>query len=257
MPEEIADAFRLARRQGLSVTARGTGLSYNDASLNGGGHRAGSCRHESDHGLECRAGQVMAEPGVTLRQLWQQVEPDGWWPPVVSGTMLTTSGAVSAPTFTARTISEWDRSANTSSSSGPYCPRVPRWCARPRKNADLFYAMIGGFGMLGIFTSIKLQMKRIYSGLLEVSARPARNLHEQLADLLRKMRPPPITSSVGWMGPLAAGLSAGAKSTPRAIWRRVRIQIRLGACNSGIRFCHPASSAFSPSPCCTSSCAHS
>ena len=30
----------------------------------------------------------------------------------------------------------------------------------PKKNADLFYAMISGYGMLGIFTSITMQMKR-------------------------------------------------------------------------------------------------
>ncbi len=35
---------------------------------------------------------MSCEPGVTLEQLWQRVEPDGWWPPVVSGTMKTTLG---------------------------------------------------------------------------------------------------------------------------------------------------------------------
>jgi len=32
----------------------------------------------------------------------------------------------------------------------------------PKKNADLFYAMISGLGMLGVFTSVTLQMKRIH-----------------------------------------------------------------------------------------------
>ncbi|MCI0554636.1 MAG: FAD-dependent oxidoreductase, partial [Anaerolineae bacterium] len=36
-PEDIYEAFQLAKKLGLKVTARGTGISYNDASLNGGG----------------------------------------------------------------------------------------------------------------------------------------------------------------------------------------------------------------------------
>ncbi len=35
--EEIHEVFRLAKKQGLTVTARGAGRSYNDAALNGGG----------------------------------------------------------------------------------------------------------------------------------------------------------------------------------------------------------------------------
>ena len=38
------------------------------------------------------SGVVRCEPGVTLEKLWQHVEPHGWWPPVVSGTMKTTLG---------------------------------------------------------------------------------------------------------------------------------------------------------------------
>ncbi|MGZ9223231.1 MAG: hypothetical protein ACXW4Q_14070, partial [Anaerolineales bacterium] len=35
--DEIYELFYLAKENGLTVTARGAGKSYNDASLNGGG----------------------------------------------------------------------------------------------------------------------------------------------------------------------------------------------------------------------------
>jgi decaprenylphospho-beta-D-ribofuranose 2-oxidase len=35
--DEICEIFRLAEKEGLTVTARGAGRSYNDAALNGGG----------------------------------------------------------------------------------------------------------------------------------------------------------------------------------------------------------------------------
>jgi len=37
-------------------------------------------------------GRITVEPGVTIRQLWQYAIGDGWWPPVVSGTMFVSLG---------------------------------------------------------------------------------------------------------------------------------------------------------------------
>lgn len=51
---------------------------------------------------------------------------------------------------------------------------------KPDKNKDLFYAIIGGMGLLGVFTSITLQMKKIYSGDLEVFAWAEPNLNRVL-----------------------------------------------------------------------------
>ncbi len=90
--EEIMEAFRLAQKTGLTVTARGAGRSYNDASLNGGGIVLDMSAMNHIINWDPETGQVTAEPGVTLQQLWQQTEPEGWWPPVVSGTMFTTLG---------------------------------------------------------------------------------------------------------------------------------------------------------------------
>jgi len=90
--EEIYKVFRLAKETGLTVTARGAGRSYNDASLNGGGIVLDMSAMDQIIEWDPASGRVRCEPGVTLRQLWHCVEPDGWWPPVVSGTMKTTLG---------------------------------------------------------------------------------------------------------------------------------------------------------------------
>jgi hypothetical protein len=75
------------------------------------------------------------------------------------------------------------------------------------KNADLFHGMISGLGMLGIFTSITMQMKRIHSGLLEVQACPARDLHEHLGVLLEGA--PQYDYTVGWLDTTHGGKSLG------------------------------------------------
>ena len=77
----------------------------------------------------------------------------------------------------------------------------------PKKNADLFYAMISGLGMLGIFTSITLQMKRVHSGLMSIHAKPVHNLHEQLTTLLEDA--PHYDYIVGWMDAISRGRSLG------------------------------------------------
>lgn len=90
--EEIREVFRLARESGLTVTVRGAGRSYNDAALNGGGIILDMSAMNQILEWDASTGVVRCEPGVTLEQLWQCVEPNGWWPPVVSGTMKTTLG---------------------------------------------------------------------------------------------------------------------------------------------------------------------
>jgi hypothetical protein len=67
--------------------------------------------------------------------------------------------------------------------------------------------MISGLGMLGLFTSITLQMKRIESGLLEVHAWPVQNLHEHLSFLLEHA--PDYDYVVGWMDTMNGGKNLG------------------------------------------------
>jgi FAD/FMN-containing dehydrogenase len=52
-------------------------------------------------------------------------------------------------------------------------------CSR-EANADLFHAAVGGFGMLGTFSRIVLETKRVYSGDLDVEGISTRNLREMM-----------------------------------------------------------------------------
>jgi FAD/FMN-containing dehydrogenase len=77
----------------------------------------------------------------------------------------------------------------------------------PKKNADLFRAMIGGLGMLGVFTSITLEVKRVHSGLLSVRAWSVPDLAAHLADIERSA--PEHSYTVGWLDPTAGGKGLG------------------------------------------------
>ena len=90
--DEIHEAFHLAKKEGMTVTLRGAGRSYNDAALNSLGIVLDLQGMNKILEWNPETGVVTTEPGVTLAKLWQVVLPDGWWPPVVSGTMTTTLG---------------------------------------------------------------------------------------------------------------------------------------------------------------------
>ncbi len=205
--DEIYSAFQLAKKQGLTVAARGAGRSYNDAALNGGGIVLDMTGMDKVTFWDPATGVVRCEPGVTLEQLWQIVEPDGWWPPVVSGTMKTTLGGCLGANIHGKNNFKMGTIGEHVTEFTAVLPTGAEITCSPKKNKDLFYAMIGGYGMLGIFTSVTMQMKRIHSGLVTVDAWPVPNLSRQLASL--QDGAPNYDYIVGWLDGTAKGSSLG------------------------------------------------
>jgi decaprenylphospho-beta-D-ribofuranose 2-oxidase len=205
--EEIVQAFELANKTGLTVTARGAGRSYNDASLNGGGIVLDMSAMNRIVKWDPQTGRVTGEPGVTIEKLWQCVEPDGWWPPVVSGTMYTTLGGCLGANIHGKNNFKVGPIGEHVIEFTAILPTGAEVVCSPQNNTDLFYSMIGGLGMLGIFTSVTLQMKRIHSGLMEVDAHPVHNLHEHLTDMLDDA--PNYDYIVGWLDATTGGRGLG------------------------------------------------
>jgi len=205
--DEINEAFALAKKSGLAISARGAGRSYNDAALIGGGIILDMQGMNAITEWDSATGLITAQPGVTLEQVWQKVEPDGWWPPVVSGTMTTTLGGCLAANVHGKNNFKVGPIGEHVVEFTAILPTGAEITCSQKKNGDLFYSMISGFGMLGIFTSVTMQMKRIYSGLLSVDAQPSRNLHEHLTSLLDDA--PNYDYIVGWLDGTAGGKSLG------------------------------------------------
>ncbi|MEW6405662.1 MAG: FAD-binding oxidoreductase [Chloroflexota bacterium] len=195
--EDIHEAFQLAKKTGLTVNARGAGRSYNDAALNGGGLLLDMSGLNQILEWDPASGQIRCEPGVTLQQLWKKVLPDGWWPPVVSGTMFTTLGGCLSANIHGKNNFRMGPIGEHVVEFTAILPTGAEILCTPRKNADLFYAMISGLGMLGIFTSVTMQMKKMHSGLLEVHAWPSHTLKEHLQSL--EDDAPNYDYIVGWL----------------------------------------------------------
>ena len=205
--EDIYEAFQFAKKLGLTVTARGTGISYNDVSVNSGGIVLDMRGMNQILEWDPVTGYVRCEAGVTLEQLWKRVEPDGWWPPVVSGTMKTTLGGCLSANIHGKNNFQVGPIGEHVVEFTAMTPTGALVTCTPKKNADLFFAMISGLGMLGVFTSVTLKMKRIYSGLISVDAWPVPNLSGQLSSL--RDHAPNYDYIVGWLDTTAKGNKLG------------------------------------------------
>jgi len=216
--EQLNELFELAHQQGVSMALRGAGRSYGDASLNSGQIVLELRGLNTIHDWDAATGRIRVEPGVTIEQLWQHVLADGWWPPVVPGTMFPTLGGCLAANIHGK--NNWQ--------AGPLGEHVLEFEAllpngktikcSPNENSDLFYAMIGGMGLLGVFTSITLQLKKIYSGDMNVTAWTQPNFSAMLQSVDENKEADYI---VGWVDCTAGGRGLGRGQVHRAKYLKI------------------------------------
>jgi decaprenylphospho-beta-D-ribofuranose 2-oxidase len=206
-PEEIAEIFKFARQNGRTVTLRGAGRSYNDAALNSGGIVIDSTGMNKILEWNPETGRITAEPGLTLEKLWKTVLPSGWWPPVVSGTMTTTLGGCLGMNIHGKNNFRMGPIGEHVLEFTALLPTGAQLTCSPTHNGDLFYSFISGMGMLGVFTSITLQMKKVYSGNLKVEAFNVPNLEKHLEAI--ETAAPNYSYTVGWLDSTASGKGLG------------------------------------------------
>ena len=212
--EEIAALFEAALAEGFSVAPRGAGRSYGDAALNAGQVVLDLQRMRRVLAWDPENGIITVEPGVTIEQLWTYTLEDGWWPPVVPGTMRPTLGGCLGMNIHGKNNYHTGPIGEHVLSFDALLPTGETVTCSPTHNADLFYSLISGAGLLGVFTSITFQLKRLYSGDLEVEAWATPNLDAMLDD----MEPLKDTSDylVGWVDGTQGGRGLGRGQIHRA-----------------------------------------
>lgn len=205
--DAILDVVKFARESQARIVLRGAGRSYGDASL--GAEQLILDISRLNRILEWNpdSGRIVCEAGVTIEQLWKYCIGDGWWPPVVSGTMAPTlAGALGMNihgknNFKVGTIGQHVSEIDVALADGHLVT-----CS-PTLYSDLFHAVIGGFGSLGVITRVVLQMKHVDSGKLVVDPIYAKNLDHMFA--IFEERIPSADYLVGWIDAFSTGDSLG------------------------------------------------
>jgi decaprenylphospho-beta-D-ribofuranose 2-oxidase len=185
---EISRALEAARKQHLTVVPHGAGHSYTDAALNTHGVVIDLTPMRQVLSWDAARGIMRVEPGVTLQEMVRVAGQDGWWPYAAPSTAEATIGGCTAMNVNGRNAWKW----------GPFGANVlaleillasgDRCTLTPGGDPQLFHAFVGSMGLLGILTSITVQLQRIPSMYLSLRRRPAGSLAE-IFDLLAEQEP--------------------------------------------------------------------
>ena len=214
----IRHLFEMAQANGRSVGFRAGGNSYGDAAMNAENIVLDMRRMTRILDWQPENGRVTVEPGVTLRQLWEYILEDGWWLPIATGTMKTTVGGCAAMNTHGKNAWNMGVFGDHIVSFDLLLPTDELLTCSREQNEELFYAAIGGFGMLGCFTAITMQMKRIYSGLLNVEGLTKPNLAETMAYFDEHLHDSDYL--VAWSDAFARGKRLGRTEIHRANYLR-------------------------------------
>ncbi len=229
---EVEQAFAEVQGRKGSLALRGSGCSYGDAATNQNGHVLDLSRMNRILSFDPTSGVARVEPGVTIRDLWRRSIQFGYWPKVVSGTMAVSIGGAAAMNihgknnFAVGSFGECVRAFSILLPNGE-----TRRCTR-ESDPELFHAAISGFGMLGCFLELEIQLKRVHSGRLRVSAVVAKDLAHNL-ELLETMRHE-ADYLVSWLDLHHKGVGLG-----RGVLHRAD-QMKPGEDPDGLRFFDPA-----------------
>lgn len=215
-PEEVSAIFRQAQAEGVRIGMRGSGRSYGDAALNGGQVVLDMTGMKRILAWDRETGTIEIEPGVTIEQLWRTGLKDGWWPRVVPGTMFPTLGGCAAMNVHGKNHYKVGGTGDQILDADLALPTGEIVRVSRDENADLFHAAVGGFGMLGTFTRLRLKMKKVESGNLKVWQIPVRSLDEQFAVMEEN-----VASSdylVSWMDCISGGGGLGRGQIHKAVY---------------------------------------
>lgn len=197
---------------------RGLGRAYGDAALPAPGDLvvAGSTLADRILHFDAETGEMTAEAGVSLDQLYRTMLPRGWFTPVTPGTRFVTLGGMVASDvhgknhhvegcFGRHVLSLRLRVADGRVLS----------CSRA-EHPDLFLATLGGMGLTGHILEVRFRMARVPSPWIAQEAVRVPDIDAFLEALKGSAASWPMT--VGWIDCLTRGRGMGRGVLLRGRW---------------------------------------
>ncbi len=199
--------FSEASSLGLKVACRGSGRSYGDAALNRQEVVLSTRGLDRILGWDPEVGVADLECGVTIEDLWRRTLKDGYWPAVAPGTMFPTMGGCVAMNVHGKNHFAMGAFGDHVLELDLLTPTGDLITCGPTQEPELFRAVVGGLGLLGVTTRIRLRLKRIASGRLAVQGTTTANL-QGLFDHFEEQLPG-ADYLVGWVDAFARGKRLG------------------------------------------------
>jgi len=193
---------------------RGLGRAYGDASLNAGSGVVLAKGLDRVLDFYEETGLLWCESGLSLAAIIERFLPHGFFFPVTPGTKyITLGGAIAANVHGKNhhsdgSISAWLEDFRLLLATGEVLD-----CSRER-NAEVFWATLGGMGLTGYVLDVRLRLKRVENAYVAVDYEKARDLDAVLDSFLLHDRD--HVYSVAWIDTLASGASLGRSVIMRA-----------------------------------------
>ena len=156
---------------------------------------------------DAQAGIAEVEPGVTIGDLWRHTLPDGWWPMVVPGTMFPTIGGCVATNIHGKNCYKVGPFGDHVLELDLLTPDGATHTLSREREDETFRAVIAGLGLLGAVTRVKLQLKHVESGRLQVRPIQVPNLAAMFDCFVKRM--PQADYLVGWVDCFPEGPALG------------------------------------------------
>lgn len=202
---EVAETLRFARENRWKVTLRGAGRSYGDANIGRETILLDLTRMRRILDWNPETGVIEVEAGVSFEQIWRLTLEDGYWLPVVSGTMYPSVGGALAMNihgknnFCMGTLGEHVLEMDVLLPDGR---QLQLSAGDPR-----IREFVSSAGLLGVITRVNLQMKRVPSGDLDVYAESAASWDQQF-ELFERFESS-ADYIVSWVDAFGRGRNAG------------------------------------------------
>ncbi|MEO8434569.1 MAG: FAD-binding oxidoreductase [Pyrinomonadaceae bacterium] len=164
-----------------TVIARGLGRSYGDAAISTTGLVMLSEKLNRVASFDEKTGLLKAEAGTSLADILETFVPQGWFPPVVPGTkFVSLGGSVAADIH--------GKNHHHAGTFGRHVTGLQMIMANgnqvgcsPDREAELFWATVGGMGLTGIITDVELQLIPIETPYMVVQQTRAKDLDTSLS----------------------------------------------------------------------------
>jgi FAD/FMN-containing dehydrogenase len=181
--EDCRETLAFCRRNGLTVCPRGSGHSYGDLALNDGHVLLETTRMDRILGFDEATGRLSVEPGVRIIDVYRRVHDRLFTLPASpTEAAITVAGAIAA---NVNGKDAWRRGNFGERVVGLKLLKADGGIASIERTRDpeLFRAVVGGLGLLGVIVEATLQLERIPSPFLRISRLPASGIAELLAQL--------------------------------------------------------------------------
>ncbi len=181
--DEVRDLVAKAGERG--ILARGLGRSYGDAAQAGGGTVLDMSAFDSVN-LDTVHGTVTAGAGVSIDSLLKTLVPAGYFVPVTAGTrMITVGGAIAADVH--------GKNHHVEGSFGSHVHALDLVTGHgrvedlaPTREAEHFWATVGGMGLTGVVTKATFDLIPITSSLISVDTDRCADLDAVMSSMVEK-----------------------------------------------------------------------